>query len=414
MRDATLPGGGGGGSDGGGARDAGDDGDGDGAMGVVMASRGWRHWRAGWLLLCAGLLLAYSLAKPPKANWDMIGYVAAAYHYLGLEGQELHRATYADIRAAVSDAHFQRLVDGRPFHRAVHQDPQALSQQTHYRTRVSYVLLTLAVSGLTGSVAQATYLVSIIASAATLLLLGSLLLRERLAVFLLFPIVLASTEVTSITSLARYSTPDMLAVMTAVAIVCAGLHRPRLALLLLPLLPTVRPDYILLAPLFAYALHEPAHRLRTAMALGLTCLAYLLATSLFATYGYLTDFNYTFIQGPQPYPEAMRASQDIMDYVRAYPPGIRELASHGQNYLIPLAAILACLSARRGGFQRRSLAGFTLAAAVFALLHFMLFPLGHYRLYMVAICLSLVTLFAAASQLYGSSSFAANFKVRGR
>ena len=354
--------------------------------------------RLSYLVLCAALLLVYAAEKGPRYNWDLVGYVAATYSYLGLTGRSLHAATYGDIRAYADDAHFRRLTEGPDFHRAVYQDPEALQQQTHYRTRVAYVLLTLLVSGLTGSVSEATYIVSMAASAVTLLLLGSLLVEGRLAAFLLFPLVLAVDWLTSFTSIVRLSTPDMLAVMTAAAIVCAGLRRPRLAILMLPLLPSVRPDYMLLVPFFAWVLWERAYRLETAIALSLACLIYFAITGLLSTYGYLTDFNYGLIQGPQAYPEEMQLSRDTSDYVAAYQTGIQALAGYNANWLILVGAALALLTAWKGSFRKRSIQGFMLAAAAFTLLHFALFPEGHYRYYFLAISLALVTVFASASQ----------------
>ena len=55
--------------------------------------------RTAYLLLIIVAFLVYSVAKPPKHNWDMIGYVASAYSYLGWRGQALADKTFADIRA---------------------------------------------------------------------------------------------------------------------------------------------------------------------------------------------------------------------------------------------------------------------------------------------------------------------------
>ena len=260
------------------------------------------------------------------------------------------------------------------------------------------MLLTLLVSGLTGSVSEATYLVSMAAGAVTLLLLGSLLTGKWLVVFLLFPIALTIGAITPLSSLARSSSADMLAVMTAVAIACAGLTRPRLALLMLPLLPSIRPDYILLAPLFAWALYERAHRLETAIALAMAGLVYLLVNSFFSTIGYLAHFNYALIQNFPAYPEEMQLSTSLADYAGAYLNGVKALVSYSEHWLALAGIALACLAVRKSGFRRRSIEGFTLAAAAFMLLHFALWPVGHPRFYALAICLALATVFAAASQ----------------
>lgn len=97
---------------------------------------------------------------------------------------------------------------------------------------------------------------------------------------------------------------------------------------------------------------------------------YLVANSLFSTIGYLAHFNYALIQNFPAYPEAMRLSTSLADYAGAYLNGITALASYSEHWLALAGIALACLAACRSGFRRRSIEGFTLAAAVFTLLHF--------------------------------------------
>ena len=356
-----------------------------------------RPARLAWLLCFALLLLGYTALKEPKHNWDMIGYVASAYSYLGLEGAELHQATYADVRAATDDARFAELTASTDYRRTVHQDPVALEQQAQYRTRVVYVLATLLTSLFTETLSAATYYVSVTAAVLTLLLLGGLLLRERLAVFLLFPFALAAAN---LTALARYSTPDMLAAMVATAIVCLGLRRPRLAMALLPLLPATRTDYIILAPLLAWALYQRRHRFELAAVLLVAGGAYLAINHFFGAPGYLTMFNFALIQDYPPYQASIVASSNPSDYLAAYATGLQTLASQSAAWVILLGALLALrpLIARDRSFTRCSLEGFTLASAAFALLHFALYPAGHYRFYFAATGLALAMIFTTLSR----------------
>ena len=360
-------------------------------MGVFLLSR------VGYLLLAALALLAYLSVKPSKNNWDMIGYVASAYSYQGIEGSELLEKTYADVRAATDENSFEELVGLNgdrdiDYRRAVHRDPAALEQQTiPYKTRVIYVLATIATSFSTDTMSAATYVVSACAGIVALLLLSSLLIRERLIVFLLFPVALVFAD---LASLSRYITPDMLAAMTAIAIACIGLRAPRLAILLLPLLPAVRLDYILMVPLFAWVLYGRECRVETIASMILASIIYSVINNWFSNHDYLVHFNLGLIQ-PQPYPLEMTISHNINDYVGAYINGIRELFSHTNTAIIILGTTLAVVL---GNPLKRSVAGFAVAANVFAFLHFMLFPIGHYRFYFVATAFSLVVIFLSVGR----------------
>ena len=344
--------------------------------------------RVVWLCLWAGVVFGYGVVEP-KHNWDMIGYTASAYGYLGLEGRGLHEAAYADVRGAVDEGRFRRLTERSDFHRMVYEDPAALEWHGYYRSRAGYVLAVLLASLFTGSMAVATYMVSAAAGAVTLLLCGGLLLRQRLWLFLPFPLLLS---VFDLSALSRHSTPDMLAAMTAAAVVCVGLRRPGAALLMLPLLPFIRTDYILLVPLFAGVLYSRDLRLHTAVGLALAGGVYFGLSALFDSRGYLEMFNYSFIGGFSPAMD-IPVSSDIGDYLAAYRDGLRELASNISTWVILLGALLAF----KGISRRHSIEGFTLAAVIFVLLHFALYPSGLYRFYFVATMLSLLTLFRAIS-----------------
>ena len=356
--------------------------------------------RWGCLALFAGLLVVYCSVRAPKYNWDVIGYVAAGYSYLGLEGWELHEATFSDIRAAAGEERLQELIEGDRFRYTVGRDSAALEQQGQYRTRVGYVSSALLLSYFIGgdgegrNISLATYLISLGAAVITLLMLGSLLVRVKLAAFLLFPVFLSMA---GLSSMARYSSPDMLAAMATLAVVCIGLKRPRWAIFLLPLLPLFRIDYILLVPLFAWVLYSRAYRVETAVALVSVAAVYLLIDGLLGAgaLNHLEMFSYGFIQGPQPYTADITVSTDIRHYISAYLNGIEHFVTEVKNWPIFIGTVLAL---RDGISGRRSFAGFTLAAAAFTLLHFMFWPTGHYRFAFVATALSLIIIFQTAGR----------------
>lgn len=81
-----------------------------------------RRW--GILVLTAVAVLTYGLLQPHR-NWDMVAYVAAAYHKDGYRGEELGRTTYESIRRVVSDKRFALLTSGK-YAGTVFRDPASL------------------------------------------------------------------------------------------------------------------------------------------------------------------------------------------------------------------------------------------------------------------------------------------------
>ena len=350
--------------------------------------------RAGYLLFAALAFLAYLAVKGPKHNEDMIGYVASAYSYQGLEGRALLEKTYEDVRATADEARFWHITQRDDEHRTMYLDPVSLEQRTIiFKTRVIYILSVIAASFFTDTMSAATHVVSAVSGVIILLLLSGLLLRSRLTVFLLFPLALAAA---GLAPLSAYSTPDMLAAMTAIAIACVGLRAPRPAIWLLPILPAVRPDYILIAPLFAWVLYRREHRLEAMVSVALAVIVYCAINRWFNNYGYLTHFNLTLIQVFHPYPLDMPISSHSKDYVDAYLNGVRNLFLRpSMAVCTAIIALGATLAASSGASLKRSIAGFAVAATVFSLSHFMLFPIGLYRFYFVATALSLVVIFTS-------------------
>ena len=339
------------------------------------------HARIGYLAFCATAFLVYAATlQAPAYNNDMVAYVGAARQYLGLEGAEWEKAASEDVMSAVRGTRREakireKLEDGALRHG---------NDMSPMDTRALYVLATIAVSYFTGTMSTATYVVSVIAGAVTLVLLGGLLIREKLTVFLLFPVALM---IAGLDSVSKRSTPDSLVAMIAVAIVCAGLRTPRFGLWLLPLLPATRPDYILLAPFFAYALYDRRYRLDTIISMAIAGLIYIAISNYFGSQGYIASFN-RLIPGPG-------ISSNINDYVDAYVFGIGKLfalTSKGimTTAIITIGAILSLANVK----EKRSAHGFCVAAVCFALSHFLLFPAGQSRYYFVATGLALVVIFS--------------------
>src|SRR5438067_12264910 len=98
--------------------------------------------------------------KHPYYNWDVVGYVAAAYYEDGLRGEVLRDRTYDTLRNEVDKTKFEHLIEG-PYRQTVFEDTRALEQQVpFYSVKIIYVELVRA-AGRTGlSYAQGTFWIS--------------------------------------------------------------------------------------------------------------------------------------------------------------------------------------------------------------------------------------------------------------
>ena len=91
------------------------------------------------IVATATAILIYGIMEPER-NWDMVAYVAAAYHKDGYRGADLTRETYGEIKKEVSERpFFSKLVTGE-YRETVFKDPSSLEQQIpFYSPRIVYI-----------------------------------------------------------------------------------------------------------------------------------------------------------------------------------------------------------------------------------------------------------------------------------
>ncbi|ARC87433.1 hypothetical protein [Rhodovulum sp. MB263] len=321
-------------------------------------------------------------------NWDVIGYTAVAYRLMGETGTDhLSTRTYEDIRRATAPETFEKLTTGG-YRAAVYQDPEALRQQLpFYSIRPLYVALSIAGSKLTGTIADGTALVSALCGG-LLLILGWVAVSPRsIAVAALLPFALYET---GLGSLARLSTPDGLAALIALAALLLCQRHPRPAMLLFALLPLARTDFVILLPFAALLLHGRVPRLWIAAMLGAGAATVVGLNAVSGNYGYLRVFDFTLVSGPQPYPAEMERTLGMTDILGAYARGLQRLVSKDTGMVALILGTAAFLAAKA---MRGRLVPFdkaVLASIGFALLHFLAFPSGFARHYVLAACLCLI------------------------
>ena len=82
---------------------------------VLEVRAGWRkiaeYVGVGQALATAMAVLVLGCTNPAD-NWDIIGYVAATHQYDGVQGENLHQATFNEIKAEVTSNTYRKLTEG--------------------------------------------------------------------------------------------------------------------------------------------------------------------------------------------------------------------------------------------------------------------------------------------------------------
>lgn len=341
-------------------------------------------FRYGILIATAAAVLTFGILKPHR-NWDMVAYVAAAYHKDGYRGVDLTRKTFEDIKKVVSIKRFSLLTKG-VYRETVFKDPASLEQQIpFYSIRVAYIEL-IRLLGNTGlSYTRSTFVISAIFAALAVLVLGLIISRTSIPMGML-PIVVA---VTGYTDLARLSTPDAMACFFSLAGIYSLMAKRNAAFLVAALLPLIRTDFILLSGLLMGCFYLQGKRFLSLLFLLIAAGFYLLVTQLNGSYGYLILFNFAFIGLPTPYPADIVVSTRLGDYLAPYWLLFNDLIFHSHSVIYLVALYLFWL--KRGQMERRvAFDGLFAVPFIFTVGHLLLFPSDHYRFFTFSASLILI------------------------
>ncbi len=278
--------------------------------------------RSGVVILLTSAFFLISGITSPSYNWDIVAYVAAAYHQDGLSGKELSAATFNEIRREVDADTFKELTAG-DYVDVVFEDPSSLEQQMPFYTiKVAYIQLMHLLKELGVSYTSSTYIISAIFTSASVLMMALFLVHFDVPMLWL-PVVAA---VSGYGTTASYSTPDAMGCFFALLLIYLLIRRRRASYIVSAILPVVRTDLAILSILamaFDFARNKSWYAvLSAAAALAL----YFVINRLAGNYGWLNLFNFTFIR-ITPYPKSMEISHDVQAYLGAYATGVRTLIS---------------------------------------------------------------------------------------
>lgn len=314
----------------------------------------------------------------PYHNWDMIGYVASAYHKDGYRGNDLLERTYRDVRSDVSDEMFRELVSAG-YRETVSKDPQALEQQIpFYSIRIGYLEMIRQLSHLGLNYSKSTYIISSIFAVLSICVLAILIVGAKVSIFTL-PIIVLST---GILDLARLSTPDAIACFLGLSCIATLLANSSWSLFLAAILPIARTDFVLLSFLVAIYEFYRGAQFKSMASLAISLLIYFVINNTNANYGWATLFNFTFM-GLTPYPADLVPSSDIREYLRPYYSSATHIIFHSHFPIYMVAAYAVAINVRTL-FSRHEVIAMVVLPMLFVLFHLALYPAYYHRFFVFA------------------------------
>lgn len=310
--------------------------------------------------------------KTPYYNWDIIGYVAAAYKSDGNNEKELTRRVFEDLSGEISSDMFLYLTGSMPYNKyrsTTYKDPSSLEEQIpFYSIRTMYLLAMKAFNYLGFSYSSSTYLVSAFFASFSVLLISGILFHQKIPQIFLPLIVIFS----GIADLSRYSTPDSTACFIALAFIFFYLRKNPLALAFATLLPLARTDFVLFSLLAALAGFNSLSKLWSIISFITSLILYFAINKINGNYGFLTIFNFTLI-GIDPYPASMALSTNLIDYIKAYAHGASDFLGHPHLlvYCMGFAFFYRDFMVRK---KFNYLCLISAASLAFVILHLVIFP----------------------------------------
>ncbi|MBA4695794.1 MAG: hypothetical protein H2069_00215 [Legionella sp.] len=326
----------------------------------------------------------------PLYNWDMIGYVAAAYHQDGYRDIALHHQTYADIKKIAPVEDFNTLIEG-PYKAELFKSPEALAQHVpFYAIKKGYIQLMRILSLCGLNYAQATYVISAIFAALSTLLLSQLMRANAIKLYWLPFIVVAF----NIPGLATLSTPDAMACFFSLLIIHLLQKKKKSGFVLAAFLPYIRTDFILLSWLVALYAYKEKHNVLC----GLTMIGSLILMGLINvahdSYSWLTLFNFTLVEY-NPYPADLVPLSGWENYIRIYLRGIKKFLIHPHSLIYFIAFYVGWYSRKGFKVYNHDTALLLVLPLGFVVSHFLLFPSYLDRWFMFPVLLVLIWLLKA-------------------
>ena len=331
--------------------------------------------RSGLVILLTSVFVLISGVTSPSYNWDIVAYVAAAYHQDGLSGRELSSANYNELEREADANTFKELTVG-DYVDVVFKDPDSLEQQLPFYTiKVAYIQLMRVLKTFGVSYTSSTYIISAIFTSASVLMIALFLFHFSVPILWL-PV---AVTVAGYGTIASYSTPDAIACFFALLLIYLFIRGSKASYAISALLPLVRTDLVILSILtmgFDFYRRRSIYSILSAAA---ALAMYVIINRLAGNYGWLALFNFTFIK-ITPYPKEMQISDDIGAYLQAYVTGFRNFISSRHIMIYVLVFFIFVF---RQGHKRQTpeINAIMVICLLYASAHFALFPVYEDRFF---------------------------------
>ena len=328
-------------------------------------------------------------------------YIASALAFEIGDVDELRQRTRSELQRTLDARAFERQLAG-PYRSTVYGDPDAFAEQlAFYRIRPVFNAALWGMYRLGIPLGQATQALPASGALASILLLY-LLARRRLTGFALAalpPLAVAF----QLPDLARLSTPDGWATCIMLLAALWFLRERWLALcVLLPLSIGLRTDLVLLALplLLVIAISQPHRRIAAALA-AVVCVALDVALGAWAgNPGWATLVHHTLIE-KLAYPVSTSIELSLTTYAGLLGRGLLRAMANVQLIAfvaMTVAAWLATPAARRGALWRDPEWQLVAVGWVYALAHFVLFPVAWNRFFTAPYLLTAIVALAVLSR----------------
>jgi len=335
---------------------------------------------------CLAVLVGSQLQRGD--SYDMLMYVAAAKSIETSDINEIHRATFAGLKANVAKENYASYFNNK-YRKAVSESPELLAQQLpFYQIRIVYNSLVYAVHRLGANYYSATHIVNALAVFFALIIFY-FAFREKIQplYWLSVPVFLL---LMGIFRMSRMSISDGLA-MTGVALTAYLLvkEKKNLLVFLLPLLVLVRTDmllFVFIVATYSFIYHREC-RWQTGVAVVATLISYVAVNRFYGNYGWSTLFYFQFIDRV-PNPADLNPVIQISDYIKVFSSQLKEIFYDKQFLgfflILMLTWFLQKQQSVRAYFisnEQNRLFMLSLICFGYVLAHFVLFPLIWYRFF---------------------------------
>lgn len=343
----------------------------------------------------------------PGNNWDVIGYATAAMSLKIKDDVQLHSFVYEGLRQAVPESIYPEYV--RPGYQAtLSQDPEALRQvKVWYQIRPAYVLPVYWLVKAGFDPFLATHIAAVTAVFIGLWIFYLTVSKRADPIILLslplFVLVLGVFEV------ARISTPDGLAFLTAAAVFYYLLKNHWIVLLILPLSLLVRTDLLIFNLIILGYLFFTHKKWRIwIFASGISNLLVVWGINVYyGHYGYAALFWTTFVEN-LAYPAETAVTLTLAEYRQALFKGLLDIIYFKEFLIYLTLLVLAGLLYYRLRLGDQTAVEdlklpLTIAFLAFAsvIIHFLIFPAIWSRFFSGQYFIGAVTLLLVLSASVG-------------